>query len=150
MFCPECHSQNLKVLEKRDAEDEISIRRRRECIDCNHRFTTYERIETPTLTVTKKDGTKELYSREKLSAGVYKALQKRPVTEPQIEALLDEIEKELRCKGSEVESTKIGDMIMEKLKKVDAVGYIRFASVYKSFDDLGSFLKEMESIEKTG
>lgn len=147
MFCPSCKSQNLRVLEKRDAEEDVSIRRRRECQDCNFRFTTYERVETPTLTIIKKDGRQELYSREKMSVGIYKALEKRPVTEPQIEEIIDDIEKELRCKGSEISSRKVGDLIMEKLKEADEVAYLRFASVYKSFEDVESFIKEMETLK---
>ncbi len=149
MNCPNCGKNNLKVLEKRDIEGEVAIRRRRECLECNFRFTTYERPEAPILTVLKKDGRKELYSREKMSKGVEKALEKRPVTEPEIEKILGEIEKEIFATGEkEVTSKKIGDLILDRLKETDKVAYMRFASVYKSFDDISKFKSEAEILEK--
>lgn len=148
MICPDCKAESLRVLEKRDLDGEFIIRRRRECTACGFRFTTYERIETPTLAVVKKDGHKEVYSREKLSNGIYKALEKRPVTEPQIEALIDEIEKELKCcTENEVVSVKVGDLVMDKLKKIDEVAYVRFASVYKSFKNIEAFKRELEALK---
>ncbi len=149
MNCPNCHKENLKVLEKRDIEGEEAIRRRRECIDCGFRFTTYERPEVLNMAVIKKDGRKEVYSREKMAKGVLKALEKRPITEPAVEKILDEIEKEIYSQGEkEVNSKEIGDYILQKLRTVDEVAYLRFASVYKSFDDLSNFKEEVEKLEK--
>jgi len=149
MNCPKCQSQNLKVVEKRDSDSELAIRRRRECNDCSFRFTTYERLEVPTLIVIKKDGHREQFSREKLASGIYRALEKRPIEEADIDTLIDEIEKEAHSQGiNEVASTEIGNEVMEKLLKVDEVAYLRFASVYKSFNDLDSFVKELKVINK--
>ena len=149
MNCPNCHKENLRVLEKRDIEGEEAIRRRRECIDCGFRFTTYERPEVLNLVVIKKDGRKEVYSREKMAKGVLKALEKRPITEPAVEQILDEIEKEIYSQGEkEVDSKEIGDCILMKLRSVDEVAYLRFASVYKSFEDLSNFKDEVEKLEK--
>lgn len=148
MFCPQCQSENLRVLEKRDVEGDFAIRRRRECTDCSFRFTTYERLEVPTLSIVKRDGHKEVYSREKMSAGIYKALEKRPLTQPQAEALIDEIEKELKGSAeNEIPSSKVGDLIMKKLRKTDEVAYIRFVSVYKSFESVDSFIDELNSLK---
>jgi transcriptional repressor NrdR len=148
MRCPKCKSENLKVNESRDLEAEDAIRRRRECTDCNYRFTTYERVEIPLLCVVKKDGSRESFSREKMASGIYKALQKRPFTKEQIEATVDDIERQVNmCACTEMPSSEIGNMIIEKLKIVDEVGYMRFASVYKSFDNAESFVKEIESIK---
>lgn len=148
MKCPKCSSEELKVNEKRDLEGEAAIRRRRECQKCGHRFTTYERIETPSLLVVKKSGDREPYSREKLSSGIYKAFEKRPFDTAQIEEFLDEIEHELNVSGKkEIVTSAIGDTILTKLKTMDDVAYLRFASVYKSFEDVGSFEKELEKIK---
>jgi transcriptional repressor NrdR len=147
MVCPSCRSENLRVLEKRDIEGEPSIRRRRECADCGFRFTTYERLETPTLAVVKKDGRKEVYIREKLSDGIYRAFEKRPTTAPEIEDLVTKIEKEIKTRGeNEIKSSEIGNLVMGKLLEIDEVAYLRFASVYKSFKNLTSFVKEVESL----
>ncbi|MDD5693383.1 MAG: transcriptional regulator NrdR [Patescibacteria group bacterium] len=149
MNCPNCQSDNLRVLEKRDIDGEVAIRRRRECLSCNFRFTTYERPEAPMLVVIKKDGRKEVYSKDKMAKGVLKALEKRPVTEPQIEVIVNDIEKEIYASGEkEVPSKIIGDLILSKLREVDEVAYMRFASVYKSFDDIDSFKTEVEKLEK--
>jgi transcriptional repressor NrdR len=148
MYCPSCQGENLRVLEKRDTEGEIAIRRRRECVSCGYRFTTYERLEVPSLVVVKKDGHKEVYSRDKMSVGIYKACEKRPIEEPEIEAMVDDIEKELKgCSENEVASSKIGNLVMKKLLAADEVAYLRFASVYKSFKDVNSFVKELEGIK---
>ena len=147
MICPKCKSANLRVVEKRDTENEPAIRRRRECGDCSFRFTTYERLEVPTLTIVKKDGHKELFSREKLSVGLYRALEKRPVNESVIDATINDIEKELHSTGEkEVTSVEIGDLVMKRLIKLDEVAYLRFASVYKSFESLDSFAEELKKI----
>ena len=148
MICPNCKSANLKVLEKRDIEGEPAIRRRRECNDCCFRFTTYERPESPSLVVVKKDGTKQPYTREKIEKGLYKALEKRPIDQSEIEEFVNRIEKNLYDLGSsEVKSCLIGDMVLETLKEADEVAYIRFASVYKSFDDIDYFKKEAEELK---
>lgn len=148
MNCPSCNNENLRVLEKRDIEGELAIRRRRECLKCNFRFTTYERLEVPTLSIIKRDGHKEVYSREKMAAGIYKALEKRPVSEPAIENMIDEIEKSLKGHAeNEISSSKIGDLIMIKLKDLDEVAYIRFASVYKSFKNIDSFINELKELK---
>jgi transcriptional repressor NrdR len=147
MKCPKCASTNLKVNEKRDLEGEVAIRRRRECLGCGQRFTTYERIEIPSLLVVKKDGRKELYFREKLGAGIEKALEKRPFEADKIEDIIDELDYKINSWGqSEVKSTKIGDLVSERLKDLDEVAYLRFVSVYKSFNDIESFKKELEGL----
>jgi len=149
MICPKCKSVNLRVVEKRDIENEPAIRRRRECADCAFRFTTYERLEVPTLTIRKRDGHTEVYSREKLSSGIYRAVEKRPVAEPVIEAMIDRIEKELHATGAnEVKSETVGDLTMEGLLAIDEVAYLRFASVYKKFETLEAFKKELLKINK--
>jgi len=148
MKCPFCFAET-KVVDKRESGELGANRRRRECLRCGKRFTTYERIETPSLSVVKKDGRVEEFDREKLRSGVVKACQKRPVTQEQVESLLDNVETELRKKDStEIKTKIIGDMIMKKLKNVDKVAYIRFASVYREFTDLESFEKELEKLLK--
>ena len=150
MICPNCKSEDLKVLEKRDIENEPAIRRRRECLACGFRFTTYERPESPALVVIKKDGTKESYSREKLAKGIEKALEKRPFSEPQVALYIEEVEKEIYALGgNEIESKKIGDLVLAKLRSIDEVAYLRFVSVYKSFDNVNLFKKEAEELQKT-
>lgn len=147
MDCPECKSNKIKVLEKRNVEGEQVIRRRRECESCGFRFTTYERVEAASLTVVKKDGTKESFSREKMVIGIEKALEKRPITAVQIEEFINSIERKVKSQGlSEIKSSKIGDFVLEGLRKMDDVAYLRFASVYKSFKDVESFKKELEKI----
>lgn len=149
MICPKCKSENLRVVEKRDIENEPAIRRRRECGDCTFRFTTYERLEVPTLTIRKRDGHTEVYNREKLASGIYRALEKRPVSEPVIEGAIDRIEKELHATGgNEVASEKVGDLVMENLLGLDEVAYLRFASVYKKFETLEAFASELAKINK--
>lgn len=147
MICPKCASDNLKVIEKRDLPAEGAIRRRRKCNDCNFRFTTYERIEVPLLMVKKKSGEQEPYLREKMAAGFYKALEKRPFNEAEIEKLVDEVDRQIQNNGSdEIETSKIGDLVTEKLKETDEVAYLRFVSVYRSFDDVSAFKKELEKL----
>ena len=149
MNCPNCQKESLKVLEKRDVEGELAIRRRRECLGCGFRFTTYERPEVINLVIIKKDGRKEIYSREKMIRGVQKALEKRPISEPLVDKIIGEIEKEIYSQGEkEVESHIIGECILQKLREIDEVAYLRFASVYKSFDDLSSFKEEVEELER--
>jgi transcriptional repressor NrdR len=147
MKCPKCASDNLKVIEKRDLPAEGAIRRRRECSDCNFRFTTYERIEVPLLMVVKKTGETEPYLREKMAAGFYKALEKRPFKEPEIEKLVDTVDREIQKMGTdEIKTSKIGDLVTAKLKETDEVAYLRFVSVYRSFDDADAFKKELEAL----
>jgi transcriptional repressor NrdR len=147
MDCPECKSSKIKVLEKRNVEGEQVIRRRRECEGCGFRFTTYERVETALLVVIKKDGTKESFSREKMAIGIVKALEKRPITGIQIEDFTSSVERKVKSQGlSEIKSSKIGDFVLEGLRQMDDVAYLRFASVYKSFKDVDSFKKELEKI----
>ncbi len=149
MICPKCHSENLRVVEKRDIENEPAIRRRRECADCSFRFTTYERLEVPTLTVIKKSGHKEPFSREKLASGIYRALEKRPVEDSATAELIACIERDLRATGeTEVSSDKIGETVMDRLLHLDEVAYLRFASVYRSFSTLEAFADELKKIKK--
>ncbi len=147
LTCPSCRKSETRVVDSRD--DESVVRRRRECLDCKHRFTTYERIDTPRLFVVKKDGRRELYSREKVLAGLERACEKRPVSSAQLEALVATLERELFGRGSgEIASTVVGEKLMEALRGLDKVAYIRFASVYRSFDDIGSFQAELAELAK--
>lgn len=151
MICPFCSSTETKVIDKRESENLLATRRRRECLKCNKRFTTYERIETQEITIVKKDGRRELYSRQKLAAGILKACEKRPIEREQIENIVDEVEIELRnMPSTEVASKRIGELVMSKLKQLDKVAYIRFASVYREFTDLKSFEKELVLLRKKG
>lgn len=147
MRCPYCHHDNTGVIDSREAEDQASIRRRRECDRCNKRFTTYERVEGIDLKVIKKDGSKEDFSRDKLKRGLIKATWKRPVSIADIEALIDEIEALLRRKRtSEVKSWEIGNLVINRLKKLDPLSYLLFASVYRDFDSLEDFAQEIEKL----
>jgi len=148
MQCPYCQHENTKVTDSRDT-GVYSIRRRRECLSCHRRFTTYEHIEMSPIYILKKDGRREKYDKNKIKNGVTKALEKRPVSTDQIETLLDNIEEHIRREGKEeIQSTKIGDYVMEELKKIDQVAYIRFASVYRSFADITLFEKEVQKLTK--
>lgn len=147
MKCPYCESQETEVVETRDSEDLAATRRRRECTKCNKRFTTYERIENIPLLVIKKEGRRESFSRDKLREGIVKACQKRPVSMDLIESLVDEIERELRGKETnEISSKTIGNLALRKLKKVDKVAYLRYASVYLDFSDLSDFEEMIEKL----
>jgi len=135
------------VVDSRD--DESVVRRRRECLGCKHRYTTYERMEAPRLFVVKKDGRREQYNRDKIVGGLQRACEKRPISETQIEETVSSIERELFSRGeNEVPTAMIGEKVMEALKRLDKVAYIRFASVYRSFDDLGSFEAELAELSK--
>ncbi|MEK6922841.1 MAG: transcriptional regulator NrdR [Nanoarchaeota archaeon] len=150
MKCPYCYHEETKVLDKRDPEESLTTRRRRECLKCNKRFTTYERIETD-LIVIKKENSREKFSREKLKAGILKAIEKRPVSLEQLNKLLDNIEANLRNRSSsEISSQVIGELVMRKLKSLDQVAYIRFASVYREFQDPSSFIEEIKILSKKG
>jgi len=125
------------------------VRRRRECLDCKHRFTTYERMEAPRLFVVKKDGRREQYNRDKVLNGLRRACEKRPVSEAQLEEVVAAVERELFSRGeNEVPATMLGEKLMEALKRLDKVAYIRFASVYRSFDDIGRFQAELAELAK--
>jgi transcriptional repressor NrdR len=135
------------VVDSRD--DESVVRRRRECLDCKHRFTTYERMEAPRLFVVKKDGRREQYNRDKVLTGLRRACEKRPVSESQMEEIVAALERELFSRGeNEVPTTMLGEKLMEALKGLDKVAYIRFASVYRSFDDIGKFQAELAELAK--
>lgn len=147
MKCPYCKYTESKVIDSRPTVDGESIRRRRICQQCGKRFTTYETIESRSLMVIKKDGSRQQYDREKLMRGILKACQKRPVTKAQMDDLLSNIEKELYDQQEdEVSSMTIGEMVVERLIDIDKVAYIRFASVYRDFDDVDSFMAELKRI----
>jgi transcriptional repressor NrdR len=146
MLCPLCKSENLKVLESRDTENGYSVRRRRECDDCKHRFTTFERIETTNFLVIKKDGSREPYARSKIEHGVHIACGKRQVTQEQIETLINTLEQKWISLGKEIESATLGYDVMEGLKSLDDIAYIRFASVYRNFKDIDTLKKELLEI----
>jgi len=149
MRCSQCHFEDTKVIESREAGDGQAIRRRRSCPSCNYRFTTYERVERPQLIVIKNDGTRELFSREKLLAGLYHACEKTPVTNLQLERLVSDIEQEIyACGDPEIESKKLGEKIMDRLAKLNEVAYVRFASVYRRFKDIASFEEELSQIKQ--
>jgi transcriptional repressor NrdR len=145
--CPQCDARESRVVDSRDLDDAAMIRRRRECSACGTRFTTYERIEAARLVVIKRDGTRQEFDREKLAAGLRKALIRRPVPEHVAESAADIIEADLRAAGAtEVDSARIGEMAMEALRSIDQIGYIRFASVYQSFEDLAALKREVDSL----
>lgn len=146
MRCPKCRAEETKVVDSRDANDQREIRRRRECEKCEHRFTTFERYQSPSFVIVKKDNTSEPYNRKKLEAGVWRAFKKRKATEEQVANMLNELEEEWITMGKEIPSTEIGEGIMRKLKDLDEVAYIRFASVYRDFKDLKTFEKELEEL----
>jgi transcriptional repressor NrdR len=149
MKCPYCLEDKSKVVDKRDTPEEETIRRRRECLKCQKRYTTYERIELTGITVKKKDGRRESFDRSKLLGGILKACEKRPISRDVVEKLVSEIEAELRhMEGKEVESSDIGKLAMEKLMDMDKVAYIRFASVYREFADIRSFERELTRLRK--
>jgi transcriptional repressor NrdR len=148
MRCPYCNFGETKVIETREAEDSDVTRRRRECLKCNKRFTTYERTEMIELRVIKKNGDIAVFDRNKVLNGILKACEKRPIKLDKIEKITEEIESELRKKESiEIPTNEIGEMIMDKLKEIDHVAYIRFASVYRDFADIRSFEKELKSLK---
>ncbi len=149
MKCPYCDFMESKVVDSRATEEGSSIRRRRECIGCGRRFTTYERLDEIPLMVIKKDGRREVFSSDKIITGVLKASQKRPISYEVIEDLAQDIERELRNQmDREVPSQAIGEMIMERLRQIDEVTYVRFASVYRQFKDIGRFMEELEKLRQ--
>ncbi len=147
MKCPFCQSTEHKVIDKREGTEGNCIRRRRECLSCQKRFTTYERIDLGNFFVVKKDATREPFDREKIRQGILRAIEKRPVSVETVNQIVDRIESKIRSKfEQEIDSRKIGNMIIRELKKTDKVAYIRFASVYKDFGDLEDFKKELERL----
>lgn len=148
MNCPYCDSTKSKVVDKRDNSEEGTTRRRRECLDCNKRFTTYERVENIELTVVKRDGTAERYNRDKLEKSIVKALNKDTLTTERLDSIVDEIETRLlNRKNTLVTSTDIGGMVLTRLKRMDPVAYMRFASIYKGFNSLDDFKEELASLK---
>ena len=148
--CSNCQNKSTKVLDSRPIEEGRSIRRRRECEECGFRFTTFERIEEIPLIIVKKDGARQEYNRDKLIRGLIRACEKRPVPVEKIEAIALDVEKELRNTGaSEIDSKEIGEMVMDRLSKVDEVAYVRFASVYRQFKDISVFLDELKDLINT-
>ena len=149
MKCPYCSSDNTKVIDSRPADDNTSIRRRRQCEDCGKRFTTYEKLETMPLIVVKKDNTREAYDRGKIESGILRSCHKRPVSTEQISRMIDDIENELFGMGeTEVPTSLIGEKVMTKLKDLDQVAYVRFASVYRQFKDINTFIEEISELAK--
>jgi transcriptional repressor NrdR len=150
MKCNQCHQDQTKVIESRDVADNVAIRRRRVCTNCSHRFTTYERIEHPQIIVIKNDGTRELFNREKLLAGLNSASEKTTVTSLQLERLVNDIEQQLYASADlDIESSRIGEMVMNRLSLLNEVAYVRFASVYRRFQDIAGFEKELVKIRET-
>ena len=147
MKCPYCGNSDTRVIDSRPAEEGNSIRRRRSCDTCGKRFTTYEKIETIPLIIIKKDNNREAYDRAKIEAGVLRACHKRPVSAQQITTLVDEVENEIfNREEREIPSGTIGELVMNKLKDLDAVAYVRFASVYREFKDVNTFMDELKSV----
>jgi len=149
VICPFCAHQETKVVDKREGSDGKTTRRRRECLKCARRFTTFERVQTLDLLVIKKDGKREVFDRVKLRGGIIKACEKRPISAQEVEKILDQVEADLRKKNTnEVSSKKIGELVIRRLKKLDEIAYIRFASVYRQFADLSDFEKELAKLSK--
>lgn len=149
MKCGQCHSDETKVIESRDVAEGESIRRRRVCMNCQHRFTTYERVEHPQLTVIKNNGTRELFNRDKLLGGLYRACEKTSITNVQLDLLVADIEQELYASAeTEIPTQKIGQMVMDHLAPLNEVAYVRFASVYRRFKDIAGFEKELSQIRE--
>ena len=149
MKCGQCGSDDTKVIESRDVDASQAVRRRRACASCGYRFTTYERLERPQLIVIKKDGTRQLFNRSKLLAGLYRACEKTTVTSMQLEGLVNSVEQQLyNCAETEIPSGKIGELVMERLPDLSEVAYVRFASVYRRFKDIASFERELSRIRE--
>lgn len=149
MKCNQCQQADTKVIESRDVAEGESVRRRRVCMNCHYRFTTYERIERPQLIVVKNSGKRELFHREKLLSGLFKACEKTAVTSLQLEFLVNDVENELQsCDETEIHSAVIGDLVMDRLANINEVAYVRFASVYRHFKDIDGFERELVDIKK--
>lgn len=150
MKCPYCGHENTRVIDSRPAEDNNSIRRRRVCDECDKRFTTYEKVETIPLIIIKKDNNRETYDRSKIEAGVLRACHKRPISANRINQLIDEVETEIfAMEEKEISSQVIGELVMNKLKDLEAVAYVRFASVNREFKDVNTFMDELEKFLNT-
>lgn len=150
MRCPFCSFEESKVVDSRSTDDNTTIRRRRECLRCNKRYTTYEKVEDIPILVVKRDSTRENFNKEKIVNGLIIACQKRPISRKQIEELAEDIEKAISNKMiTEVESKIIGEMVMERLKEIDEISYVRFASVYRQFKDINTFLEEIKNLVST-
>lgn len=144
MKCPYCNAVDTKVIDSRPADDNSSIRRRRQCETCGKRFTTYEKLETMPLMVIKKDRSREAYDRSKIESGIVHSCHKRPVSSQQISAVVDEIENQIfNMEEREIETATIGELVMQKLEQLDGVAYVRFASVYREFKDVNTFIEEI-------
>ena len=151
MRCPQCGTRDSRVVDSRDLDEAATVRRRRECPACSARFTTYERVEAARLVVVKRDGTRQEFDRDKLAQGLAKALTRRPVADDAAERAADEIEGELRSSGlSEIPSSRVGATAMDKLRTLDHIAYIRFASVYQSFEDLEDLKREVDELFAEG
>lgn len=149
MKCPYCSSPDTKVTDSRDTDDGASIRRRRQCLACGRRFTTYETVEQVPIRVIKKNGSRELFDRNKLRSGLIRACEKSNISSAQIEEIVKRVEKKIRNElKHEVSSVEIGNLVMNELKNLDQVAYVRFASVYREFKDIGSFMSELETLMK--
>ena len=147
MKCPFCSHENTRVIDSRPADDNASIRRRRICDECGKRFTTYEKVETIPVIIIKKDNNRETYDRSKVEAGVMRACHKRPISASQITQLVDEVETEIfNLEEKEISSQTVGELVMNKLKSLEAVAYVRFASVYREFKDVNTFLEELKKV----
>lgn len=148
MKCHDCSFLDSKVIESRDLDDAATIRRRRQCLGCGARFTTYERMEAPMIVVVKKDGRREVFNRDKVASGIYRAIEKRPIAIARVEELILRIERQVRTLGeNEVPSAKIGEFVIAGLEELDDVAYVRFASVYRSFTDVASFEAELRRLK---
>ena len=149
MRCPSCGSEENKVLESREVDEGLAIRRRRQCLACKTRFTTYERVEIVYLMIVKKDGNRESYDRNKLARGIYRAFEKRPIPIEKIELLISRIEQQIQAEGTtELLSSQLGKIVMAEIMSTDPVAYVRFASVYRSFTDIASFELELKNLKK--
>ena len=147
MKCPFCGKENTRVIDSRPAEDNSSIRRRRQCDKCSKRFTTYEKVEAIPLVIIKKDETREVYDRSKIEAGIYRYCHKRQISMEQINSLIDEIEATIfNLEKKEISSSQVGEIVMDKLKNFDQIAYVRFASVYREFKDVTTFIDEIKKI----
>lgn len=145
MKCPYCGMENTRVIDSRPSDDNSSIRRRRFCDKCDKRFTTYEKVETLPLIVVKKDNNREAYDRSKIETGIVRSCHKRPVSINQINQIVDEVEAQIFClEDQEISTNQIGELVMQKLKDTDAVAYVRFASVYREFKDVNTFMDELK------
>ena len=149
MHCPVCRSKETKVIDSRLTQDKYAVRRRRECIKCQYRFSTVEEMELLDIVVVKENGKRESYSRKKMESGILHSLSKRPFTQERFDRMIHAIERDLQKKNNrEVTSSDIGELVMKHLKKFDKVAYIRFASIYRAFEDLSKFQKEVKSLQK--